>query len=550
MHIVVNKSKSKTGRKIYNSILLRTSYRENGKVKKKTIANLSDCTPGEINAIRLALKHKDDLSVLCSLKDSLEVQEGLSVGACWTVYQVAKRLGIEKALGTTKEGKLALWQVIARVLDQGSRLSAVRLAGVHAAVDILDMERGFDENDLYENLTWLSENQDKIEKKLYSARCGDEKPELFLYDVTSSYLEGDCNELAAYGYNRDGKKGKKQIVIGLLCDKEGIPVSTEVFRGNMRDHQTFYSQVRKVAESFGCERITFVGDRGMLKSAQIEDVNEAGFHYITAITKPQIRKMLDDNVLQLDLFDEKIYEMEHEGIRYVLKRNPLRVKELSANRSSKERKVEDFVSKKNLYLREHPRAKVETAARHVQAKIEKLKINKWLKVEMREGSLALVKDEEALKDLTLLDGCYVIKTDLPKKLASGEQIHDRYKDLALVETAFRTCKTRHLEVRPIYVRTEKNTRGHVLVVMLAYMVVKEMRKAWKKLDLTVEEGIKQLSTLCSMQIHVKEQGSCLKIPKPRLKSQELLKLLDITLPMVLKHKNKKVVTRKKTKKHV
>ncbi len=216
MRIVENMSKS--GKKIYRSTLLRESYREEGNARKRTIANLSNYTPQEIEAIKLALRHKEDLSALGALSESVELQEGLSVGAVWSVYQVAKELGIEEALRKDFQGKLALWQVMARVIDQGSRLSAVRLAQVHAAGDVLDMKRGFDENDLYDNLSWLSQNQ---------ARRGDKKPKLFLYDVTSSYLEGEQNHFGEYGYNRDGKKGKKQVVIGMLCDESGEPVSTQ-----------------------------------------------------------------------------------------------------------------------------------------------------------------------------------------------------------------------------------------------------------------------------------------------------------------------------------
>jgi hypothetical protein len=191
MHIVVNKSTK--GKKIYNSVLLRESYREGGKVKKRTIANLSRCTPEEIAAIRLALEHKGNLADLGVLKDDVQLQEGLSVGAVWTVYQVARRLGIEKGLRKGFEGRLALWQVIARVIDQGSRLSAVRLAQIHAGCDVLQITRGFDENDLYENLAWLADNQEKIEQGLFSTRRGKDKIEMFLCDVTSSYLEGERN---------------------------------------------------------------------------------------------------------------------------------------------------------------------------------------------------------------------------------------------------------------------------------------------------------------------------------------------------------------------
>ena len=232
-----------------------------------------------------------------------------------------------------------MWQVIARVINQGSRLSAVRLARVHAAGAVLDLKRGFDENDLYKNLAWLAENQSEIEKKLFKIRRGVKKPKLFLYDVTSSYLEGEHNYFGLFGYNRDGKKGKKQIVIGLLCDEDGEAVSTEVFSGNTQDTQTFAPQVRKIAERFGCKEVTVVGDRGMIKSVQIEQLPE-GFHYITAITKPQIEALVNKGILQLGLFDTELCEVKDAGVRYVLRRNPVRAEEMAESRLSKMRSVE------------------------------------------------------------------------------------------------------------------------------------------------------------------------------------------------------------------
>ena len=544
MYIAENKSPGKDSKKIYQSILLRESYREGGKVKNRTIANLSRCKPEEIAAIRLALKYKDNLSELGSLKESVELQEGLSIGAVWTVYQIAKREGIEKALGKDFAGKMAMWQVIARVIDQGSRLSSVRLAQTHAACDVLDIRRGFDENDLYDNLRWLADNQEEIEKKLFSVRREKTKPEIFLYDVTSSYLEGTNNYFGEYGYNRDGKKGKQQIVIGLLCDEFGEPVSTEVFAGNTQDTQTFASQVKKAAKRFGCERVTFVGDRGMIKIPQIKNLPE-GFHYITAITKAQIDSLINQGLIQIGLFDEDVFEVEDNGIRYILRRNPLRVEEINESRISKRRSVEKLLKKKNIYLREHKRAKVETAIKDVNKKIVQLKIDKWLRVVSQERILKLEVDNNALEEASRLDGCYVIKTDLPKEVADKEIIHDRYKDLTEVERAFRTFKTDFLEVRPVYVQTEKSTRGHVLVVMLSYIIVRRLRRGWQKFDLTVEEGLNQLSTLCSMEMKVKNQGSCLKIPRPREKSRQLLKALDIRMPIVLPHRKVRVVTRKK-----
>jgi len=414
----------------------------------------------------------------------------------------------------------------------------------HAACDALDIKRGFDENDLYDNLRWLADNQGKIEKTLFSVRRKNTRPEIFLYDVTSSYLEGVKNYFGEYGYNRDRKKGKQQIVIGLLCDEFGEPVSTEVFAGNTQDTQTFASQVKKAVECFGCKRVTFVGDRGMIKIPQIENLPE-GFHYITAITKPQIDSLIDQGIIQIGLFDEDIFEVEDKDIRYILRRNPFRVKEINESRKSKRKSVERLVEKKNIYLREHKRARIATAIKDVRKKIIQLKIDKWLTVISQQRTLKLEIDDKALEEVSSLDGCYCIKTDLPKKVADKQIIHDRYKDLTEVERAFRTFKTDFLEVRPVYVQTEKSTRGHVLVVMLAYMIIRILRSAWRKFDLTVEEGLKQLSTLCSMEMKVKNQALCLKIPRPRENSRQLLKALDIRMPIVLPHRKVRVVTRKK-----
>jgi hypothetical protein len=541
MHIARALWPSSNG-KIYQSIYLRESFRQDGKVKKRDIANLTHCDPAQIAAIELALKHRGDLTVLGSL-DRIQLQEGASVGAVWTAAEVARRLGLPKALGPDFAGQLALWQVIARLLDQGSRLSAVRLAQVHAACDVLGIRRGFDENDLYENLTWLSQHQEQIEERLFAMRRGLRKPELFLYDVTSSYLEGENNALGGYGYNRDGKKGKKQIVIGLLCDEEGEPVSTEVFRGNTQDTQTFGSQVRKASQRFGCQRVTFVGDRGMIKSGQIEELSQAGFHYITAITKPQIEALLSGGVLQMALFDDEVCEIQQEGLRYVLRRNPARAEEMAASRASKQASVEELVKERTQYLAQHAKAKASAAEKKVRAKIARLKAGAWLRMETEGRSLKLIADEEARQEAARLDGCYVLKTDLPETAASKQVVHDRYKDLTEVEIAFRTSKTAHLELRPINVRTEEHTRGHVLVVMLAYLIRRELSRAWAGLDLTVEEGLAQLATLCSMQVKVEGGGSCLRIPEPRPASVALLKAASVRMPEVLPHLATRVVTR-------
>lgn len=544
MYITKPKRTSSNG-KTYETVLLRESYREDGKVKNRTIANLTHCSPADIEAMEFALKHKNHLGELLSFPEPVTLHEGLSVGAAWTVYQVAQRRGLEKALGKEFQGQLALYQVMARLIDQGSRLSAVRLAQVQALPDVVGMTRGFDEEDLYENLHWLTQQQERIETTLFRARTKSQKPDLFLYDVTSSYLEGKKNELAAYGYNRDGKKGKKQIVIGLLCDAEGEPVSVQVFQGNTNDVKTVADQIQKVAERFACPRVTFVGDRGMIKSATIQDLKKEGFHYITAITKPQIETLLKQGVIQMAFFDVSLFEVENGGVRYILRRNPLRADEIAQSRADKQRTIEGYVQKQNDYLAAHPNARVETAIRRVAMKLVHLKIEAWLRVEAEDRVLKLEVDEERLSEISRLDGCYVIRTDLSVEEADARVVHDRYKELAEVESAFRISKTGHLELRPIHVRTEESTRGHVFVVMLAYLIRRSLEKAWRGLNVTVEEGLTQLATLSSIRLEVKGKATCHKIPEPREQSRVLLQALNLRMPETLPHRSLRVVTKKK-----
>ena len=235
----------KRGKKKYRRVLLRNSYRKNGKVCHDTIANLSKCDDEEVEAIKFALANKNRIKALEATDLKIKTLQGLSMGAIWLLNQMAKRLGIVKALGNSVEAKLSLWMVIACVIGCVSRLSAARLGKRHAVCDVLNLE-SFCENDLYKAMDWLADNQKRIEKKLFHFRHKDKKPNLYLYDVTSSYLEGDQNELGAYGYNRDKKTGKKQIVIGLLTDDEGCPISSEVFQGNTQDPKTFKNQMDKL----------------------------------------------------------------------------------------------------------------------------------------------------------------------------------------------------------------------------------------------------------------------------------------------------------------
>jgi len=530
-------------RRTYRRTLLRNSYRKNGKVYHDTIASLSKCGDDEIEAIKFALANKKYLAALKVPNKAVKTRQGLSVGAVWLLHQLAKRLGIVKAMGRSVNGKLSVWMVISAVIGSVSRLSATRLAQSHAACDILGLD-SFCEDDLYSALDWLNDHQQAIEKRLFNGRYQDKRPNLYLYDVTSSYLEGDQNELGEYGYNRDGKKGKKQIVIGLLTDDEGQPISCEVFRGNTRDTTTFKNQVDKVAQRFGIEEVTFVGDRGMIKSAQIRDLSEEKYHYITALTKPEIETLLKNNVVQIDLFDETVCEVELKRVRYIYRRNPVRLMEIRENRQSKLRKLQSLCAQKVKYLAEHPKAKVNVAKRVVEEKAEKLKINTWVSVNTQGRNLSLVNKDTQLEQQEKLDGCYVIKTDLSVKTASKETVHDRYKSLAEVEWAFRTMKTTLLHIRGIFVRKANRTRAHVFTIMLAYLIAYQLRRLWQKIEFTVEEGVNELSSLCATEVLIGDV-SIQTVPAPRELSELLLKEANVALPDAIPCRKVKVFTRKK-----
>ncbi len=533
------------GNKSYTRYLLRESFRENGRVKHRTIANLSPCSPQEIDAIRLALRHKEDLSALQTAQPAIVLRQGPSVGAVWLLQEVARALGLEKALGTTEQGKLALWQAIARVLDQGSRLSAVRLATTHAAGEILGL-KPFDEDALYANLDWLAAQQTEIEGRRFDHRPAPSTTGLFLYDVTSSSLEGEHNAFGAFGYNRDKKRGKRQIVIGLLCDSSGRPLSIEVFPGNTQDLKTFSAQIEKVATRFGGGDITFVGDRGMIKAPQIKALGEKEFHYITAITKPQIEALLAQGTLQMNLFDEALAEItSSEAERYILRRNSVRAQEITASREDKYQTLVNAVTAANAYLAYHPRANPDRALNKLQRRAERLRLHDWTTLALQGRTIHLGKDPDALAECARLDGCYVLKTDLPASNAPKEIVHDRYKDLALIEWAFRESKTVHLEMRPIYVRLESRTRGHALVVMLAYLIVHELAQRWRHLDLTVQEGLDRLATLCLTEVHLPGQSVVYQLPLPSPALQEILDAAQVHLPSKLPYSGIVVTTNTK-----
>ena len=489
------------------------------------------------------MKYKENLADYLIDRKDIDAEQGLSVGAAYSLFKAAQDLGIVKAFGNTQEAKLSLWMILARLIEPGSRIANVILAQTHAAVDIIGMDK-FNEDNLYDAMDLLESHQRIIEKRLFNSRYGEQKPVLYLYDVTSSYLEGMKNEYADFGYNRDKKRGKMQIVIGLLTDGNGLPISIEVFQGNTSDVKTFTSQIRKLADEFGCESVTMVGDRGMIKTEQIADLDNEKFYYITATTKPQMETLLKQGVIQMELFTEKFCESTHENIRYILRRNPVRAREIQDSRNRKIEKIRSIVDDRNKYLSEHPKADVSTAINIINERIEKLKVSGFMVIEAKDRVLTVKIDEKLLKDESHLDGCYVIRSNIPVDQGSMDTIHQRYKDLANVEWAFRTMKSDTIELRPILVRKKSRTSAHVFIAMLSYIIEKHLREKWIDLNVTVEEGIHELSSIncITVQVGAVKYNS---IPKPRKLGSDLMSALGVTLPNAIPNRGIIVATRKK-----
>lgn len=529
MFIQRNKKRvmTKGGERVYQSVLLVESYREGRKVRHRTISNLSSWPAGLVNEFELLLRG----GKVTRLED-LRYEQGKSCGALIVINEICKRLGITKIIGNSRKGRLSIMMVMARVLAPSSRLHIVRVWSKDEAIEeVLDIKR-FDEDDLYEAMKWLDKRQEEIEDKIFKyRRKGKKSEDIFLYDVTSTYFEGKCNEFAEFGYNRDGKRGKKQMIIGLMADIDGYPITIEVFKGNTQDPQTVLSQLRKLKFRFGVRRVIFVGDRGMIKKTQMEEINEFKWKFITAITKAQIRKLIKEGVIQLELFEDKLGEVEYEGFRYILRRNPERVKEIRKNRESRLEYIIKCIHDKNIYLREHKRASEEVALRNINEEIEKRKLVGIVKAEAKDRELSYSIDKEAMDEAKMLDGCYVIKTDVLD--LDKEIIHERYKDLTSVEQAFRTMKTTFEKVRPVFTRKKDTTRAHVFICMLGYIVTKYVWDRLKELEMERDFIFRTLDKI--QYIFYKIRGSTVKIlPSKLLGHQNLiLDRLRIKLPYQL-----------------
>jgi transposase len=521
-------------RKSPPAILLREAYREGKKVRKRTLANLSHLDPCRVQALRRALRGDFD-----HLSDTQPLS-GPYFGLLFTLRELARQLGILQALGNSRSAKLQLFLVLARLAHAGSRLSAVRWARRQAVQEVLGLDR-FDEEDLYAALDQLAQRQDQIETRLYRhyvERCG-QAPVLFLYDVTSSYLEGQQNELAAYGYNRDRKSGKLQIVVGLLTDRQGEPLAVRVFEGNRQDVTTVGEQIQILKQRFGVGEVVFVGDRGMVKTTGKQALGEAGLRYITALTNPQIRTLLNQKTLQMGLFEEAVCEVEAEGRRYILRKNEAEARRAVHRQQDKLAKLQSWVDDRNQQVLASSRCQPEAGQRQAQQLIDQYKLGSFVQLHLRERILELEIDEPQRQQSFLLAGCYVLETDVAASDLDTQAVDESYRSLARVERDFRTLKTGLLEIRPVFVRKESRTRGHVFACMLALKISREMQRRLAAAfgttnadphGMTLDDALDSLNRLTLDLYPVEDELLIPRLPRPDQEQTRILEALGVHLP--------------------
>jgi hypothetical protein len=465
------------------AILLRESYRHEGKVRKRTLCNLSDWSPAHLEGLRGVLKGG---TVTPAGQDAFIVTRSLPHGHVAAALGTARRIGLDRLLGPdgNRCRDLVLALLIGRILDPVSKLAAARTLSPDTASSSLGEALGLGavaDDELYAALDWLLERQPAIETALAKRHL--QNGTLVLYDVSSSYLEGRCCPLAQRGYNRDGKKGMRQIVYGLLCAPDGCPVAIEVFEGNTADPMTLGPQIDKLKQRFGLEHVVLVGDRGLITEARISaDIKAAGLDWITALRGPAIKALLNSGALQLTLFDTRdmaaITSPDFPGERLVVCRNA----DLAAERARKREELltateQDFVAIKARVARTRkPLRGTAAIALEVGAVFNTHKMRKHFDLTITDDTFSFARKNAEIAAEAATDGLYVVRTSLSEATLGDSDTVRSYKSLSLVERAFRCIKTVDLHVRPVYHWLEGRVRAHVFLCMLAYYLEWNMRQ--------------------------------------------------------------------------
>ena len=500
------------------AILLRESYRVDGKVKKRTLLNLSDWPLELVEGFRALLK---GATVLPPGQEAISIKRSLPHGHVAAVLGTLRLIGLDRLLGPAGNRcrDLVMAMIVARLIAPVSKLATAKALDPATAASSLGAVLGLgevDEDELYVALDWLLERQPQVEAAL--ARLHLKNGTLVLYDVSSSYLEGRCCELARLGYNRDGKRGKLQIVYGLLCAPDGCPVAIEVFEGDTGDPATLAAQIDKLKQRFDLSHVVLVGDRGMITQARIEeDIKPARLDWLSALRAPQIRALLDAGAFQLSLFDERdlasITSEEYPGERLIVCRNP----DLTVARR---RKREDLLAATERELipiqqavrraKKPLRGEAQIALK-VGAVIGKYKMAKHFTLAITDTDFSFARKQDAVDAEARLDGIYVVRTSLPAKALDDSASVRAYKSLAQVERAIRSIKTVDLQVRPVFHWSAPRVRAHVCLCMLAYYVEWHMRQ--RLAPMLYDDADKQAAEALRTSIVAKAQRSSSAIDK-------------------------------------
>ena len=470
--------------KVYETHLLRRTYREGGKVKHETVGNISHLPFEIIEIVRRALKGE----IFSGVQEDFEIVRSLPHGHVAAVLGMIQKLKLETIISPVacNQRDLVLAMIVSRILAPCSKLAAARGLGTETLSTSLGEALGIesvDVGELYRSMDWLVVRQAEVENALAATHLSNGV--LVLYDVTSVYVEGSKCPLAQMGYNRDGKKGKKQIVLGLLCSDLGCPIAVEVFEGNTADPKTLASQIAKIRSRFGLSRVVIVGDRGMITEARLRDDLrcEEGIEWITALRAPAIRKLVQNGSLQLSLFDEKdlaeISDPDYPDERLVVCKNPFLAYERARKREDLLQATEKRLNKVvEATMRQMRRLKgKEKIALRVGKVLDQFKMAKHFCLEIQEESFRYCRNQETITSESSLDGIYVIRTSLSQDEMSAVDTVRAYKGLSRVERAFRILKSIDLQIRPIFHWTSNRIKSHVLLCMLAYYVEWHMKQA-------------------------------------------------------------------------
>jgi transposase len=565
MYVQRNKTKGKNG-KIYTSTLLCSKYRQEGKIKTKVEANLSHMPEELVLTIENMLKHGKDALVSTQ---SIAVKSSVDFGLIFLLTHLMNKLRISQTIEKVlPPQQVALLKaiIIGKIVTRGSKLGIYNWLGRNKnicsqlRVDIQHTKV----DHLYSALGQVSQARQKVERKWFLYHKNKHK-EVYLYDITSTYFEGTQNELAAFGYNRDKKKGKMQINIGLITDSEGFPLKVEVFEGNINDHATVQEQIKNIKEEFNTGQVIFVGDRGMKIRYNLEGLDEAdkqGVRYITGLTSQEIRSLLDNDIIQLKLFSNELAEVEYQGERYVLSVNAELQKQELAYLKTLRGIAEDEIAEvkaswekrhgKNIeniqkLSNGHKNKKLVTGFNEKQLDRYKLRIEKILSkrgikqyyeiTEISNQAFVIDFKAEKYQQSKQLAGKYVVCTNVGKGQMEKTEVRRQYKNLQHVEHAFRDFKSDNIQIRPVYHRNEAQTRGHVLLSMFSYAIVKEMEdkifpflKSWNKKSkskLSFDDILEELKNIKLVKLNVGRDVESIKITELNQLQEQVFKLFNI-----------------------